>query len=48
MKKIELQKKQTKKKKPLKSQRQVPDEVEPYFDIFSEEARRKSARISAI
>ena len=30
------------------SKRQVPDEVEPDFDIFSEEARRKSARISAI
>ena len=39
-------KKQTKKKKA--SKRQVPDEVEPDFDIFSEEARRKSARISAI
>ena len=39
-------KKQTKKKKA--SKRQVPDEVKPDFDIFSEEARRKSARISAI
>ena len=47
MKKIELQKNRLK-KKPLKSQRQVPDEVEPDFDIFSEKARRKSARISAI
>ena len=39
-------KKQTKKKKA--SKRQVPDEVEPDFDIFSEEAHRKSARLSAI
>ena len=39
-------KKQTKKKK--SSKRQVPDEVKPDFDIFSEEARRKSARLSAI
>jgi hypothetical protein len=44
--KDQVAKKQTKKKKSTK--RQVPDEVKPDFDIFSEEARRKSARLSAI
>jgi len=46
MKKFKLQKKQPKKKKA--SQRQVPDEVEPDFDIFSEEACRKSTSLSAV